>query len=252
MADLHPLGPHVQGHPLSTSADAAQAALEKRLGHRFASRALLQQALTHASALSQDEARLKSYQRLEFLGDRVLGLSISTLLFEQFPEAPEGHLSRALADLVRKETCAEIAEEIGVGPALRMGKGERKTGLARKTAVLGDACEAILGAVYLDAGFAAVDAVIRSHWAARAPDLTAGSTADPKTALQEWAHTRGLVEPRYEETARTGPDHAPVFVVSAHIPGLIPATGEGRSKRVAERAAAAAMLARETGKGAAS
>ena len=251
MADLHPLGPHVQGHPLSTSADAAQAALEKRLGHRFASRALLQQALTHASALSQDDARLKSYQRLEFLGDRVLGLSISAHLFSQFPDAPEGHLSRALADLVRKETCADIASEIGIGPALRMGKGERKTGLARKTAVLGDACEAILGAVYLDAGFEVADRVIKAHWVPRTPDLSGGATADPKTALQEWAHTRGLTEPRYVETDRTGPDHAPVFVVTANIPGLAPATGEGTSKRMAERAAAAAMLARETGKGAA-
>lgn len=224
----------------------ALAALEDKLGHRFARRALIEQALTHASALSQDDARVKSYQRLEFLGDRVLGLSVAAMLHARFPDAAEGQLSRALADLVRKETCADVAAELGVSAALRIGKGEKKTGLNKKVAVLGDACEAILGAVFLDAGFTGADAVIRRHWEQRVPDISGGATADPKTALQEWAHTQGLPEPVYREIGRSGPDHAPVFRVEAIVPGRSPVAGEGKSKRAAERAAAATMLAHQT------
>jgi len=221
------------------------AALEDRIGHRFADRRLLETAVTHASFLSPEDARLHSYQRLEFLGDRVLGLTVADMLYTRYPDAPEGQLSRALADLVRKETCAAVALDLDLGAALRVGKGERKTGLARKAAVLGDACEAVLAAIHLDAGFAAAAAVIERHWAARIPDIGAGRTADPKTALQEWAHTKGYTEPTYKELGRTGPDHAPRFRVMAVVPGLGPAEGEGKSKREAERAAAEAMLARE-------
>lgn len=224
-------------------ADAGLSELQERLGHRFSNLGLLEQALTHVSH-SVNGDRGASYQRLEFLGDRVLGLAIADMLFRRFPEAPEGQLSRALADLVRKETCASVGEAIGIGPNLRMGKGERKSGLARKTAVLGDACEAVLGAIYVDAGHAAADAVVRRLWADSMPDVqTAG--ADPKTMLQEWAHTKGLSEPRYAEIDRTGPDHAPVFRVMATVGGIAPCEGQGRSKRLAERAAAEAMLARE-------
>lgn len=246
---VDPLEPHVQEHQLNMAADNRLADLQDKLGHRFANRALLVQALTHSSALSGDDARVKSYQRLEFLGDRVLGLAVARLLYETFPDVPEGHLSRALADLVRKETCAAIAADLGVGPALAMGKGEKKSGLGKKQSVLGDACEALVGAICLDAGFEAADAVIRRLWGPLMPDIGAGAGADPKTALQEWAHAQGLTEPTYRETGRTGPDHAPVFVVEAMVPGLAPAEGSGKSKRVAERAAAAAMLARETGRG---
>lgn len=243
MALVDPLEPDVQHNPVMN--DPALTTLEARLGYRFSRRDLLEQALTHASAVSPEEARTKSYQRLEFLGDRVLGLSIATMLFARFPDAPEGHLSRALADLVRKETCAAVAADIGLGAVLRVGKGERRNGLANKVAVLGDACEALLGALYLDGGYGAADGVIMALWGTRLPELAAVSTADPKTALQEWAHTKGLPEPRYRELDRTGPDHAPVFRVATVIPGLDEATGEGRSKRAAERAAAEAMLARE-------
>ncbi|HRJ68397.1 MAG TPA: ribonuclease III [Beijerinckiaceae bacterium] len=226
------------------AADAARLAeLEERLGHVFTDKSLLEQALTHVSH-SGAGTKAMSYQRLEFLGDRVLGLCVADLLYARHPEAPEGQLSRALADLVRKETCAAVAESIGVGACLRMGKGERKSGLARKPAVLGDACEALLGAVYLDAGLPTVDTVVRRHWLERLPDMTTAGV-DPKTALQEWAHTRGLPEPRYAEVDRTGPDHAPVFRVAALVEGLEPCEGQGRSKRIAERAAAEAMLARE-------
>lgn len=222
--------------------DARLIEFQERLGHRFADISLLEQALTHVSHEGGGAGR--SYQRLEFLGDRVLGLAIADMLFAQFPQAPEGQLSRALADLVRKETCAAVAEAIGIGANLRMGKGERKSGLARKTAVLGDACEAVLGAVYVDAGFVVADGVVRRLWAERLPDMQSAG-ADPKTMLQEWAHTKGLAEPRYVETGRSGPDHAPVFQVTATLDGLAPSEGQGRSKRLAERAAAEAMLKRE-------
>jgi ribonuclease-3 len=223
------------------------AVLETRIGHRFADRSLLERALTHASALAPDAARLDSYQRLEFLGDRVLGLAVAGMLFARFADAPEGHLSRALADMVRKETCAAVATELDLGAVLRIGKGERRTGLARKETVLGDACEALLGAVYLDAGFQAAAALVERLWAPRLPELAAGAGPDPKTALQEWAHTQGLAEPRYLEQARSGPDHAPRFRIAAVVEGLAPAEGEGTSKRAAERDAAARLLARETG-----
>lgn len=222
------------------------AALEDRIGHRFADRTLLERALTHASALAPDAARLESYQRLEFLGDRVLGLAIAGLLFVRFAEAPEGQLSRALADMVRKETCAAVAADLDLGAVIRIGKGERRTGLARKETVLGDACEALLGAVYLDAGFAAAAALVERLWMPRLPTLAAGAGPDPKTALQEWAHSQGLAEPRYQELARSGPDHAPRFRIAALIEGLAPAEGEGTSKRAAERDAAARLLARQT------
>lgn len=238
---------HVPRHPLIMPSVERLDDLEGRLGYSFANRAFLAQALTHASFLTPDEARLQSYQRLEFLGDRVLGLTVAAMLFDRFADAPEGQLSRALAELVRKETCAAVAQDLGIGPHLRIGKGERRNGLAKKPTVLGDVCEALLGAVYLDGGFAAADRVIRTLWDGRVPDISGGAGIDPKTALQEWAHTRSLPEPRYQELDRTGPDHAPVFRVAAVIAGLAPSEGEGRSKRAAERAAAERMLARETG-----
>ncbi len=218
--------------------------LEARLGYRFANRSLLEQALTHASFLPADDARGGSYQRLEFLGDRVLGLTIAAMLFERYPDAPEGQLSRALADLVRKETCAAVAADLGLSAHLRLGKGEQRSGLGKKIAVLGDSCEALLGAIYRDAGFAAADSVVRALWTNRVPAMTATS-ADPKTHLQEWAHTRSFSEPRYVEQSRVGPDHAPVFRVHAIVGSLAPAEGQGPSKRHAERAAAETMLKRE-------
>ncbi|HRK24384.1 MAG TPA: ribonuclease III [Beijerinckiaceae bacterium] len=227
--------------------DDRLAGLEARLGHRFADRALLEQALTHASALNGDEAGRASYQRLEFLGDRVLGLAVAAMLFDRFPSAPEGQLSRALADLVRKETCAAVAIKLDLGPCLVLGRGERRTGLAKKLSVLGDACEALLGAVYRDAGFAAASALVHRLWQDRLPELGSVATADPKTALQEWAHSQGLAEPRYEERGRSGPDHAPEFCIAVLVAGLEPVEASGKSKRAAERAAAQRMLARQLG-----
>ena len=220
--------------------------LQARIGHVFADASLLERALTHVSALPAAPAprRANSYQRLEFLGDRVLGLAVSSMLYENFPAAEEGELSRRLADLVRKETCADIAREWGVGEVLRLGEGEAQTGGAKKSAILGDICESILGAVFLDAGFKAAEALVRKFFTAKM--LTPGRPLrDPKTALQEWAQARGLPPPNYRLAGRTGPDHAPRFVIEVCVNGFEPAVAEGSSKRFAEQASAQNFLERE-------
>jgi len=218
--------------------------LEERIGYRFTDVALLDSALSHISALKGARNRAGSYQRLEFLGDHVLGLVISDMLFRAFPKADEGELSRRLADLVRKETCAEIARTIDLGAAIRLGSSEANAGGRTRPAILADVCEALIGAVYLDGGFAAAEALVGRLWAARM-QTKAQPLRDPKTVLQEWAQARGLPTPAYREIARTGPDHDPEFRVAVQLPRLAPAEGSGRSKRAAEQAAAAAMMARE-------
>lgn len=217
------------------------AALEESVGHRFADQSLLRWALTHVSASSQ---RPESYERLEFLGDRVLGLAVAHMLYEAFPGESEGELSRRLAALVRKETCAEVAEIWGVGPYMRLGEGEAQTGGRKKRAILGDVCEAIIGAVFLDGGADAAGRVVRGGFGPKM--LEAGrDLRDAKTALQEWAQARRLPPPRYRLIARSGPDHAPSFEMAVDIEGFESAGGAGASKRVAEQAAAAAFMARE-------
>lgn len=216
-------------------------ALEARVGHVFGNPSLLRAALTHVSASPQ---RPESYERLEFLGDRVLGLAVAHMLYEAFPEVSEGDLSRRLAALVRKESCAHVAEAWGVGPHIRLGEGEAQTGGRRKRAILGDVCEAIIGAVFLDAGAEAAGNVVRAAFGdmmrAAADDLR-----DAKTALQEWAQARKLATPRYGVVSRGGPDHAPSFEVAVTIEGFAPAHGTGGSKRVAEQAAARTFMSRE-------
>jgi ribonuclease III len=218
--------------------------LEERIGYRFKDAALLDSALSHISALKGARNRAGSYQRLEFLGDHVLGLVISALLYRAFPKADEGELSRRLADLVRKETCAEIARAIDLGPVIRLGASEANAGGRKRPAILADVCEALIGAVYLDGGFTAAEALIGRLWQARTK-TTAQPLRDAKTVLQEWAQARGLPTPAYREIARSGPDHNPEFRVAVQLPQLAPAEGSGRSKRAAEQAAAAAMMARE-------
>jgi ribonuclease III len=210
-------------------------ALQKALGHSFTNPELLNQALTHASVGSGREA---SYQRLEFLGDRVLGLAVADMLVEHFSEAPEGELSRRLARLVSGEACAEVAREMGLDKALRISGG-RPT-----LSVLGDACEAVLGAIYRDAGLAAARAVIERYWGPRLESMS-GPLRDAKTELQEWAHRRGFDTPAYAEILRSGPDHAPQFEVEVSVGGLEPGRGRGRSKREAEHDAATEVLRRE-------
>jgi ribonuclease-3 len=222
---------------------AATAALEQTIGYRFKDGALLDRALTHISALA-GASRTGSYQRLEFLGDHVLGLVISELLFRAFPRADEGELSRRLADLVRRETCAEVARAIDLGPALRLGASEANAGGRLRVAILADVAEALVGAVFLDGGYQAALEFIERFWGERmrAP---VRPLRDPKTILQEWAQARGLPTPAYKEIERTGPHHDPEFRVAVALPERDPAEGRGRSKRSAEQAAAAAMLKRE-------
>jgi ribonuclease-3 len=205
---------------------------------------LLDSALSHISALKGARNRAGSYQRLEFLGDHVLGLVISDMLFRAFPKADEGELSRRLADLVRKETCAEIARAIDLGTAIRLGSSEANAGGRTRPAILADVCEALIGAVFLDGGFPAAESLVGHLWEARM-STKAQPLRDPKTVLQEWAQARGLPTPAYREVARSGPDHDPEFRVAVQLPQLAPAEGSGRSKRAAEQAAAAAMMERE-------
>ncbi|MDP4024110.1 ribonuclease III [Methylobacterium sp. NEAU 140] len=215
--------------------------LEARIGHAFADRDLLVRALTHTSKAT---GRGGSYQRLEFLGDRVLGLAVADCLYAAFPEADEGDLSRRLAGLVRRESCAGVAASWEVGPHLILGQGEVMGGGRRNQTILADVCEAILGAIYQDAGFAAARAVVEAHF--RPSALSASPRGrDAKSALQEWAMGRSLPIPLYAVVERTGPDHAPRFRIAVQVEGLEPGLGEGASKRVAEQEAARAVLERE-------
>jgi ribonuclease-3 len=217
------------------------AALEARVGHDFKDKDLLRWALTHVSASSH---RPDSYERLEFLGDRVLGLAVAHMIYGGFPNDSEGELSRRLAALVRKETCAEVAELWGVGPHIRLGEGEAQAGGRKKRAILGDICEAIIGAVFLDGGADAAERVVREAFGPKMHEA-GRSLRDAKTALQEWAQARRLAPPGYRLVSRSGPDHAPAFELAVEIEGFAAAVGAGTSKRAAEQAAAAAFIARE-------
>jgi ribonuclease-3 len=218
-------------------------ALEERIGHRFSDVRLLENALTHVSGVKTGDKH-GSYQRLEFLGDRVLGLAISDLLFRSFPRADEGELSRRLADLVRMEACAEAAFALDLGPFIRLGAGEAQSGVRKKAAILADVCEAVIGAVFLDGGYDAALRFVERYWRERMLEPHR-PLRDPKTMLQEWAHGRGLPSPLYRELERRGPHHRPEFRVAVEVPGFPLGEGKGASKRDAEQAAAAAMLARE-------
>ena len=217
---------------------------EGRIGYKFKNAALLEQALTHISALSGPRNRAGSYQRLEFLGDHVLGLVVSDMLFRAFPRADEGEMSRRLADLVRKEACADVGRAIELGAAIRLGASETNSGGRGRTAILADVCEALIGAVYVDGGYKAASALIERLWDERMR-RPARPLRDAKTILQEWAQARGLPTPAYREIERKGPDHNPEFRVKVELPNRPPAEGVGRSKRAAEQDAATAMLARE-------
>jgi ribonuclease-3 len=217
--------------------------LADRLGHRFARPELLVRALTHPSAAHRRGAGEDSYERLEFLGDRVLGLIVADLLLRRFPEENEGELALRHAGLVRRETLAKIAEELDLGSHVRLAKGEEAAGERGNPAIQADACEAVIGAVYLDGGLDAARDLVESLWT---PLLEAVLVPpqDAKTALQEWAQGRGLPLPDYREVGRSGPDHGPVFTVEVAVQGHPPAAGEGRSKRLAEQAAAGLLMSR--------
>jgi len=218
--------------------------LEARIGYRFSDPVWLEKALTHSSAVSPARRNENSYQRLEFLGDRVLGLVIADMLRLRLPKANEGDLSRALNALVRKETCADVAMALNLGSHLRLGDSERRSGGARKMAILADVCEAVIGAVYCDGGFSAAAKFVQAQFGDLIDPETLGRN-DAKTALQEWAQARGLEPPTYEEVNRLGPDHAPSFEVAVNLAGFKPAEAQGPSKKVAEHQAAEKFLRRE-------
>jgi ribonuclease-3 len=209
--------------------------VEQVLGHRPRDRRLFVRALTHSSRNAEH------YERLEFLGDRVLGLAIAAWLFEHFPDEPEGKLSRRLNALVSRETCAEVGRELGVGGRAILGKQARDDGAADSDNVLGDIVEALIGAIYLEGGFAVAEAFIRRAWNVRV-DRAARPPQHPKSALQEWAAANDLKPPVYAVTARSGPHHAPHFEVEVSIAGAGNARASGSSKQEAETEAAAALL----------
>ena len=215
-------------------------AFEARIGLAFRNPDLLLRAITHASISS---ATRPDNQRLEFLGDRVLGLVMAEALLAADPGASEGQLAPRFNALVRKETCAEVARDIGLGNVLKLGRSEMLSGGRRKEALLGDAVEALIAAVYQDAGFDAAKALILRLWGSRITAVE-HDARDPKTSLQEWAQARSMPPPAYVEQARTGPDHQPVFTVQVRLENGQTETAKAGSKRVAEQVAARALLTR--------
>ncbi|HEV2866532.1 MAG TPA: ribonuclease III [Allosphingosinicella sp.] len=209
--------------------------LEATTGHRPGELALFEMALTHSSVGELN------YERLEFLGDRVLGLATAAWLFELFPEEAEGKLSRRLNVLVSRAVCADVARAIGVPERMRLGKQAREDGAEDSDNVLGDIVEALIGAVYLDAGFEAAEDVVQRLWAERVDELER-APKHPKSVLQEWAAKNNRKPPAYELIGRSGPQHAPSFIVEVSIGGVGQARGEGTSKHEAETAAAEALL----------
>jgi len=227
-----------------SAANAATSAIEERIGHKFADANLLVTAMTHVSALKPSRKRGESYQRLEFLGDHVLGLIVSDMLYRSFPNADEGELSKRLAELVRKESCADVAKSLGLADDIKLGAVGAGASARLRKSVLGDICEAVIGAVYLDGGFQAASEFVERNWTERMKKPRQ-PLRDPKTVLQEWAQGKGLPTPVYREVERTGPHHDPQFRVAVDLPGLAPAEGIGGSKRAAEKVAASVMIERE-------
>jgi ribonuclease-3 len=225
---------------------AAVDALKARLGHAFHDDGLLERALTHAS-VGGGGGKVRDNEVLEFIGDRVIGLLAAERLSALDAKAPEGELAVRLNALVSREACARVARSVDMGPALRLAPSETKTGGRDKDSILAGACEAVMAAIYQDAGLEAARAVFLDLWSDLFGEVAAPRARDPKTALQEWAQGRGKPLPAYAVTARTGPDHAPTFTVAVEVAGLEPVAAQGRSRQEAEKAAAAALLAREQG-----
>jgi ribonuclease-3 len=223
--------------------DTALQQFFERLGFAFKESELVELAITHASARPSLKPN-EDNERLEFLGDRVLGLAIAELLTQTFPEASEGELARRYNQLVRAETCAEIAKEWELGQLILMSGGEADSGGRSKKTILANACEAVLGAIFCEAGYQAARDVVFRFWASELASLDL-ALPDAKSILQEWAQGRRLSLPRYVEIAREGPDHKPRFTAEVQIDGVAPERGHGANKRAAEQAAALAMLLRE-------
>lgn len=216
--------------------------LAARIGYTFRDEDLAREALTHPS-VGGGAPGVRHYERLEFLGDRILGLAIAEALFEAHPEADQGALTRWLHALARQETLAAVAQDIGLGPYIRLAGAEKNARGQDKPSILADVCEALIAAIYRDGGHAAAIAFVRRHWAPHLA-VVAEVPVNAKSALQEWAQGRGLPTPSYRETGRAGPAHGPTFRVEVSVDGFSPADAEGPSKQAAEQAAAAALLAR--------
>jgi ribonuclease-3 len=227
---------------------AAVAELQARLGHDFADPLLFERALTHASVGDGGRGVGRDNERLEFLGDRVLGLLTAERLIELDPQASEGDMAPRLNALVSRHTCARVARRMELGPALRLSGSETKSGGRDKDSILAGGVEAIFAALYLDGGLAAVRPVFLTFWAEEFAALGAPRPRDPKTALQEMAQGGGKPLPSYKILSREGPDHAPTFIVEVTVDGLPPATGQGASRQAAEKAAAQALIDREYSK----
>jgi len=219
---------------------AAIADLEGRLGHVFRDRALLERALTHSS-VGKGAA---DNERLEFLGDRVLALVIAETLLALQPDAEAGPLSKRLHVLVSRDACAEVGRALGVGPALRLPGGETRRGARDQARFLADACEALIGALYLDAGLDAARERVLAAWSGMIESPHDERSANPKSRLQEWAAAAGRGAPAYRLVGREGPDHAPSFEVEVEIEGAAARASAG-SRQAAEKAAALALLERE-------
>lgn len=214
--------------------------LKQALGHEFASAALLEQALTHRSIALNGRA---SYERLEFLGDRVLGFTVADLLLDAYPNEAEGPLAKRHADLVRRETLADVAREADIGRHILMSRSDVDSGGQENDAILSDVCEALIAAMYRDGGIEVAQQFIARYWTDRL-NAPRRPPEDAKTILQELAQGKGLPLPDYRILGREGPDHAPVFTVTVSVEGWEVAEGSGTSKRAAERAAAEALLLR--------
>ncbi len=228
--------------PFGLGGDDPLSRLERRLGHRFRRRELLERALTHRSFAHERESD-EHYERLEFLGDAVLGLVAAGWLFERNPELTEGRLSKLKSRLVSRPTLAAAAERLELGSLLRLGVGEERSGGRAKASLLADAMEAVLGAVFLDRGFEAARRVAVPLLESVSGELADQRTSDPKTRLQELAQAEGLELPQYLVVEEEGPDHRKRFTVACRVAGREAGRGEGRSKKLAEQRAAAAALA---------
>jgi len=213
------------------------------IGYEFSDPALARIALTHRSAVVSGH---QTYERLEFLGDRVLALVIADMLFDAFPREDEGALAKRLVALVRRETLADVALRLGVGPLIRLSRGEEEAGGRENPAILADVCESLIGAVYRDGGMDAARAFIERYWSALM-EGTVEPPKDAKTSLQEWAQGRGFALPSYRQVSRIGPDHAPQFTIEVSVGDFPPEIGDGPTKRVAEQSAAEKLLERLEG-----
>ncbi|QEX16731.1 ribonuclease 3 [Hypericibacter terrae] len=232
----------MSGGPDISGSDVAE--LETSLGHVFDDKSLLLAALTHPSLAGLRGGRgLGTYERLEFLGDRVLGLIVAEMLYRTFPQEDEGALARRFAELVRRESIARISGAIGLGRHLRLAASEAGSGGRDNPALLADAGEAVIAALYLDGGLEAARRFVEPAWRPLVAEEII-PPQDAKTALQEWAQGQGLALPVYALVSTAGPAHEPRFAVEVRVEGHGKATGSGKSKRAAEQAAAAAILAR--------